>query len=116
MRESSTTGMQHCSSGCMEGATNDATRPAASSAGDHQLLVLLVALLTVLVRRFPTWFAVLWAAVLFVPPHLNQGPLLMLEDGLVFGITQGLMRLRTRSIWPGPSRIISSLPSSESQS
>ncbi|HZC78420.1 MAG TPA: type II CAAX endopeptidase family protein, partial [Ktedonobacterales bacterium] len=57
--------------------------------------------LTVLVRRFPIWFAVLWAAVLFMPPHLNQGPLLMVEDGLIFGITQGLLRLRTRSIWPG---------------
>jgi membrane protease YdiL (CAAX protease family) len=57
--------------------------------------------LALLLKRFPAWFAILWAAVLFVPPHLGLGPLLALENGLVFGVTQGLLRLRTRSIWPG---------------
>jgi hypothetical protein len=57
--------------------------------------------LTLLLKRFPAWFALLWAAVLFMPPHLFEGPALMLENGLVFGVTQGILRLRTRSIWPG---------------
>jgi membrane protease YdiL (CAAX protease family) len=57
--------------------------------------------LTLLLKRFPAWFALLWAAVLFMPPHVGLGPVLLLENGLVFGVTQGLLRLRTRSIWPG---------------
>jgi membrane protease YdiL (CAAX protease family) len=57
--------------------------------------------LTLLLKRFPAWFALLWAAVLFMPPHAGLGPIPVLENGLVFGVTQGLLRLRTRSIWPG---------------
>jgi membrane protease YdiL (CAAX protease family) len=57
--------------------------------------------LALLLRRFPVWFAVGWAALLFMPPHVFEGVLVMVGTGLLFGIPQGLLRLRTQSIWPG---------------
>ncbi|MDQ2716791.1 MAG: CPBP family intramembrane metalloprotease [Chloroflexota bacterium] len=58
-------------------------------------------IIVVLLKRFPPWFAVLWSAVLFGLPHLSFGFQTALSDAFVAGVGWAIIKLKTRSIWPG---------------
>lgn len=58
-------------------------------------------IIVVLMKRFPLWFAVLWSAMLFGMLHLQIGFQAALSDAILGGIGWAMIKLKTRSIWPG---------------